>query len=173
MHRVRYCHYNDVIMGMIASQITSLAIVYSIVYADADQRKHESSASLAFVRGIHRGQVNSPHKWPVTWKIYPFDDVIMVQNEKNNCVTVRKVINKMLPQNLGAKWDSVWFPALQWCIVFIIGPFVVRLIRNWNSVKFFDKNGHYLGGFHTNSIACNWPKFVKTFETQAILCHWG
>ena len=45
-------HYNDVIMGAIASQITSLTIVYSAVYSDADQRKHESSASLAFVRWI-------------------------------------------------------------------------------------------------------------------------
>ena len=41
------------------------------------QRKHQSSASLAFVRGIHRRPVNSPHKWPVTWKMFPFDDVIM------------------------------------------------------------------------------------------------
>ena len=46
-------HYNDVIMGAIASQITSLTIVYSTVYSDADQRKHQSSASLAFVQGIH------------------------------------------------------------------------------------------------------------------------
>ena len=45
--------------------------------SDADQRKHQSSASLAFVRGIHRGPVNSPHKWPVTRKMFPFDDVIM------------------------------------------------------------------------------------------------
>ena len=63
-------------MGAIASQIASLAIVYSAVYSDADQRKHQSSASLAFVRGIHRGPVNSPHKWPVTRKMFPFDDVI-------------------------------------------------------------------------------------------------
>ena len=66
-------HYGDVIMSMIASQITSLMIVYS----DADQRKHQSSTSLAFARGIHRGPVNSPHKWPVTQKMFPFDDVIM------------------------------------------------------------------------------------------------
>ena len=71
-------YYNDVIMGTIASQITSLTIVYSIVYSDADQRKHQSSASLAFVRGIHRGPVNSPHKWPLTRKIFSFDDVIMI-----------------------------------------------------------------------------------------------
>ena len=57
-------------MGAIASQITSLTIVCSIVYSDADQRKHQSSASLAFVRGIHRSPVNSPHKWPVTRKCF-------------------------------------------------------------------------------------------------------
>ena len=47
-------HYGDVIMTRIASQITSLTVVYSIVYSGADQRKHQSSASLAFVQGIHR-----------------------------------------------------------------------------------------------------------------------
>ena len=67
-------------MDKVASQITSLAIVYLTVYSDADQRKHQSSASLAFVRGIHRGPVNSPHKWPVTRKMFPFDDVIMGWN---------------------------------------------------------------------------------------------
>ena len=64
-------------MGPIATQITSLTVVYSTVYSDADQGKHQSSASLAFVWGIHRGPVNSPHKWPVTRKMFPFDDVIM------------------------------------------------------------------------------------------------
>ena len=70
-------HYDDVIMCAMASQITNFTIVYSTVYSDADQRKHQSSASLAFVRGIHRGPVNSPHKWPVTRKMFPFYDVIM------------------------------------------------------------------------------------------------
>ena len=70
-------HYSDVIMGAMASQITSLTIVYSSVYSGADQRKHQSSASVAFVRGIHRWPVNSLHKRPVTRKIFPFDDVIM------------------------------------------------------------------------------------------------
>ena len=66
-------------MAAIASQITSLAIVYSTDYSDVDQRKHQSSASLAFVWGIHRGPVNFPHKWPVTRKMFPFDDVMMHQ----------------------------------------------------------------------------------------------
>ena len=64
-------------MSTIASQITSLTIVYSTIYSGADQSKHQSSASLAFVWGIYRGPVNSPHKWPVTRKMFPFDDVIM------------------------------------------------------------------------------------------------
>ena len=49
-----FSHYCDVIMGTMASQITSLKIFNLTVYSDADQRAHESSASLAFVRGIHR-----------------------------------------------------------------------------------------------------------------------
>ena len=54
-------HYNDVIMNAMASQITSLTSIYSIVYSGTDQRKHQSSVSLAFVRGIHRWAVNFPH----------------------------------------------------------------------------------------------------------------
>ena len=64
-------------MGTIASQINSLTIVYLNIYSDADQGKHQSSALLAFVWGIHRGPVNSPYKWPVTRKMFPFDNVIM------------------------------------------------------------------------------------------------
>ena len=64
-------------MGVMSSQITSLTIVKSTVYSGADQRKHQSSASLSFVREIHRKPVNSPHKGPVTRRMFPFDDVIM------------------------------------------------------------------------------------------------
>ena len=49
-----FYHYDDVIMTMLASQITSLTVVYSIVHSCVNQRKHQSSASLAFVREIHR-----------------------------------------------------------------------------------------------------------------------
>ena len=73
----RIFHYDDVIMSTIASRITSLTVVYPTIYSGADQSKYQSSASLAFVWGIHRGPVNSPHKWPVTRKMFPFDDVIM------------------------------------------------------------------------------------------------
>ena len=73
-----------------ASQITSLTIVSSI-YSGADQRKHQSSASLAFVRGIHLGPVNAPHKWPVPRKMFPFDDVIMIR-EYNGILVENKMV---------------------------------------------------------------------------------
>ena len=86
-------HYNDVTMGSMASQITSLTIVYSAVYSGTEHRKHQSSASLAIVRGIHRGPVNSPHKWPVTRKMLPFDDVIMYRQKWSDAL-LHLFINK-------------------------------------------------------------------------------
>ena len=71
-------HYSDVIMRAMASQITSVSTVWLPVCSGADQIKYQSSASLAFVRGIHRWPVDSPHKEPVTWKMFPFDDVIVM-----------------------------------------------------------------------------------------------
>ena len=71
-------HYSDVIMSAMVLQIASLTIVYSTVYSDAGKRKHQSSASLGFVRRIHWWPVNSPHKWAVTRKMSKFDDVIML-----------------------------------------------------------------------------------------------
>ena len=71
-------------MTAMASQITSLTIAYLIVYSGSDQRKHQSPAWLAFVRGIHRRPVNSPHKLPVMRKMIPFDDVIMLNKECEN-----------------------------------------------------------------------------------------
>ena len=76
-YNVMVLHYDDVIMTTMASQITSLTVVYSTVFSDADQRKHQSSASLALCVGNSPGTVNSPHKGPVTRKMFPFDDVIM------------------------------------------------------------------------------------------------
>ena len=63
-------HYNDVIMSAMTFQITSLTSVYSTLYSGADLRTHQSSASLAFVGGIHRWPVNSPHKGSVTRKYF-------------------------------------------------------------------------------------------------------
>ena len=92
-------HYiNDVIMGAIATQITSLTIIYSTVYPDVDQRKHQSSASLAFVGEIRRGPVKSPHKWPVTRKIFPFDDFIMSLDNGFAPISRQAISEPMLTQ---------------------------------------------------------------------------
>ena len=76
-------HYTDVTMSPMASQITNLGIVYSTIYSGSDQRKYQSSASQAFVRRIHRGPVNSPHKRAVTRKMFSFDEVIMEEQGKS------------------------------------------------------------------------------------------
>ena len=83
-------------MGAIASQITSLTIVYSTVYWGANQRKHQSSASLTFVRRNHRWPVNSLHKWPVTRKMFPFDDVIL------------QIVPIDLDAGNASQWYSYW-----------------------------------------------------------------
>ena len=80
-HHCNDVHYSDVIMGMMASQITSLMIVCLTIYSSADQRKHQSSTSLAFVWGIHRWPVNSPHKGPVMRKMFPFDEVLCFESQ--------------------------------------------------------------------------------------------
>ena len=118
--RVQYTahlkHYNDVIMSAMASQTTSLAIVFPSVYSGADQRKHQSSASLAFARGIHRSPVNSPHKWPVTRKMFPFDDVIMMSTRFAlccGCVPVDFTHNDYFT----GTWKNLQYQGsnLEWC----------------------------------------------------------
>ena len=93
-------HYYDVIMGAIASQITNFTIVYSTVHSGADQRKHQSSTSPALVRGIHWWPVDSPHKWPVTRKMFPFDDVIM---SHHSCCAMHVALAGLTPHQVLTK----------------------------------------------------------------------
>ena len=79
-------HYNDVIMNALASQITSITIVYATVYSDADQSKHQSSASLVFLWGIHRDRWIPHTKGQLRGKCFHLmtssclDDIIMSSN---------------------------------------------------------------------------------------------
>ena len=110
-------HYNDVIMDVMASQITSLTIVYSTVNSVTDQRKHQSSTSLAFVRGIHRWPVNSPHKGPVTRKMFPFDDVIMYSNYLNLLNTEKYLPTSDCPHSAPlSTWPSKPWEYIPWVI---------------------------------------------------------
>ena len=95
-------------MSTMAPEITSLTIVCSTVYSDADQRKHQSSASLAFVWGIHRWPVNSPHKGPVTRKVFPFDDVIMPN--------INHAINASTPRSTSLVWICVKYVYTNWYV---------------------------------------------------------
>ena len=97
-------HYNDVIMGVMASQITSLTIVYSTVYSCTNQRKYQSSVWLAFVERIHRWPVNSLHKGPVTRRMFSFDDIIMKSRYRENvtAIMIQKPDHSRI--NRGIQW---------------------------------------------------------------------
>ena len=98
-------------MCAMASQITSFTIVYSTIYLSAEQRKYQSSESLAFVRGIHRGPVNSPHKGPVTRKMLPFDDAIMTNLQAYILAKMQILASNNLPK---CKFWQVITPLLLW-----------------------------------------------------------
>ena len=83
MDKLSRFHYSDNIRSTMASQITTFTTVYSTIHSGADQRKHQSSASMAFVRGIHWGPVNAPHTGPVTRKMFPLDDVIIFERNRS------------------------------------------------------------------------------------------
>ena len=111
-------HYNDVIMSAMASHITSLIIFNSTVYSGADKRKHQSSATLAFVRGINRWPVNSPHKWPVTPKMFPFDDIIIVSL---NCFIIGLLDGFVTVRRQAIKEEQISENAkiFPWCVISI------------------------------------------------------
>ena len=105
------CHHNDVIMTTMASEITSLTVVYLTVYSDADQRKHQSSASLAFVWGIHRdrwiprtkGQLRGKcfHLMTSSWL---FQTVLpKVYSSMYGCVTKKMQAIPDIPEGLTAQ----------------------------------------------------------------------
>ena len=136
-------HYSDIIMGMMASQITSLTIVYSTIDSGTDERKDQSCTSLAFERGIHRWSVNSQHKWPVTWKMFSFDDVIWVLRE------------------------LFWYTELLWYFVMylmVFFPFQVSALVSWFSKYISDCM--YIT-FSTHSMCIFW---VWTWSSLQIKC---
>ena len=139
-------------MGGMASQITSLTIVYSTVYSSADQRKHQSSASMAFVGGIHRSPVNSPHKWTVTRKMFPFDDVFMetiypFRHWNRNVVILMKISSN--------DTISVFVVAIPDCGVLLRSNAMVilrmGLINVWNWLQFTIS---HISADHVRSPGC-------------------
>ena len=98
-------HYSDVIMSAAASLITGVSMVWLIVWLGADQRKHHSSGSQVFARGIHRWPMNSPHKGPVMRKRFPFDDVI-IANFKGYFLAGFCCVEKQILLLTGRSWTK-------------------------------------------------------------------
>ena len=116
-------------MGAIASQITSITIVCSTVYIDANQRKHQSFASLAFVRGIHWGPVNSPYKWPAMRKMFPLNDVIMKRPAVWPAATARSAKQNHFNSTQCVRfWQHVGATTA----IFSSPNFSVIQVRDWN-----------------------------------------
>ena len=106
-------HYSNFIMGAMASQITSLTIVYSTVHSGADQRKHQSSASLAFYAENSPVTSEFPAQMASNAETFPFDDVIM-----SNKIRILPTVIKVSPDYfLSFRWENnsgilsvlVWF----------------------------------------------------------------
>ena len=115
----RWAHYCDVIMGVMASHQPHHRLLNHLFRRIS---KHQSSVSLAFVRGIHRWPVNSPHKWPVTRKMFPFDDVIMprLASKWRNCKPCMFLILKIIAEYLISEQTYFcprknWNHVLNWC----------------------------------------------------------
>ena len=90
-----FCHgkwyYSEVIMSAMTSQITCVYIGCATVCLGVDQRKHQSAASLVFVRGIHRWPFDSPHTGSVIREMFSFEDVIMNGANHDNHTQVRTI----------------------------------------------------------------------------------
>ena len=113
-------HYNDLIMSAMVFHITSLTIIYSTVYSGADQRRHQSSASLAFVRGSHRWPVNSPYKGPVTrkkvsiWCRHHDEPSIYLSQPRVNHISERGISNTLFSSNFDIAIRQEDWQVVEW-----------------------------------------------------------
>ena len=165
-------HYNDAIMSAMATQITSLMIVYLTVCSNTNQRKHQrkhqSSTSLAFARGIHRWPVNSRHKGPVTFKIFPFDDVIMrftLQGDK--FVRNNQRFNRTLNKNMHPSVASINCCPSQ--------KFSLNMSNIYSSWPVMSKwyLRHYDSYLQCPFIYTNAGKGVRSYKRDSIYVFWG
>ena len=125
-----WLHYNDVIMGPIASQITSLTIVFSTAYSDTEQRKQrKSSPSLAFVRGIHRGLPRTNgryrgkcfHLMTSSWHIYAFSrDGYIVRRSHGSTIKAMPGITTVEIEIIFQGWHENWISASLNIYIYII-----------------------------------------------------
>ena len=170
-------------MGTMASQITSLTIVYSSVYSGADERKHQSFP------------VNSPHKWPVTRKMFPFDDVIRSAVSRSAVVScekfkldIWKTSQILLEINITSIFEScccslavVTHVKYKWDLKDITHAFITLNLPVWrlsNHYSWFNSHRLYEGSLHSPfcppkaGLSFNFcPKCNKWLRTEFYTYH--
>ena len=166
-------------MSAMASQITSLTSVYSSVYSGTDQRKHQSSASLAIVQGIHRSPVNSPHKGPVTRKMFPFGDgsshiLVTRQGAKHIACTMLTcywlthwgLVMNCVNIGSGNALSPGWHQAITWTTVdyLTIEPSWTNLSETWIKIgKIYIKN------MQLKMLSAKWQPFCSGLNELKIV----
>ena len=150
-------HYNDVIMSEMASLITRLTIVYSTVIKTQIKENIKAPRHWPFcVR-------NSPHKWTVTRKMFPFDDVI-VRN-------VKKITSKGEMSTTATKQRYLSLVDI-WCMIFIAaGPDVFWDTHIFSAICRFDMSSHVmiLQASHSASVLWDIEKHIFYWNTKYTL----
>ena len=131
------------------------------------------------MRGIHRGPVNSPHKWPVTRKMFPFDDVIVDWTTRNtfhrNLMRIIRVLDRFIARSLWNHYvyrDYCWmmrhgkvdicaivklyikalfFCCIKWCILFCLA--VILILSQTNKMK---KEKKTLANLRCHTFEISW-----------------
>ena len=164
-------HYSNVILSAMASQITGVWIVCSTVCSGADKKKHQSSVSLAFVRGIHRWRVGSRHKGPVTRKMFPFDDTIMmiingiccVIDYHSTSIHREKNINKLFASGTISAQDIRQFRKIGFLFILI---YTLKQLLNERSYFSYSKQ-------HFIQIWYLYQSFIYIYKYMCVyVCHW-
>ena len=141
---ILWWHHSDIILGEITSQITIFSIVYSTVCSGVDQRKYQSSTSLAFVRGIHRWPVNFTHKGPVTRKMFPFDD-----GKGQRCTKTMVILTKITK----VSWDPRESTHLQQREIMLQQESIIMTDQNWSlAILPYDQNKFTESSHMTTSL---------------------
>ena len=120
-------------MSAMTSQITGVSFICSTVGSGADQRKHESSASLAFVRGIHRWPVNSPHKRRVTRSkcFHHYDPSLEQQITRWSFQPIRSRLSHGRSLTF-VSWTDPWMSrSAPWLVWYLVGGFQTGIHPAW------------------------------------------
>ena len=131
----RQLQYSDIIMSVMASQTTGVSIVSTVHSIRRRSKKTSNSASLAFVKGIHRWPVNSPHKGPVTRKMLPFDDVVIRVRYGVSLMSSKPMSPYLRKKPMSPCLKKTLSPfGYLWCNIRYQGPICMDMYANMNII---------------------------------------